>query len=344
MGEGGTVLYLDFELDAQEQRRRVTRLARGEELERVPDSFRYMSVLGYTSREAFRAALEECKEHAVKLLILDSLGPALQGDAEAARDIIGFYQRELEPFRASGVTVLIIDHQSRLQQGQSYQSKGAFGSVFKTNLARSVIQAEATDREENTLTVRLRQKKHNFGPLADPFEVELKFTEEMVTLEAKELEALDLAEEQTLTAPDRIKLALKAGPRYPEELAEDTGMPIKTVRNTLSRLRNAGKVESTGERERRSEQVRLTIPDPKSHTEVGTWDAEEGTLASSRESGGRDADPQTELAAQPEEDRGSGGSSGRPLSLEEDQKVRKLVGEGMAQHLARREVLGEWEV
>jgi len=27
VGEGGTVLYLDFELDAQEQRRRVMRLA-----------------------------------------------------------------------------------------------------------------------------------------------------------------------------------------------------------------------------------------------------------------------------------------------------------------------------
>jgi AAA domain len=86
VGEGGAVLYLDFELDAQEQRRRVMRLARGEGLERVPDSFRYMSVLGYPPREAFGAALKECKEHNVKLLILDSLGPALQGDAEAARD------------------------------------------------------------------------------------------------------------------------------------------------------------------------------------------------------------------------------------------------------------------
>jgi DNA-binding transcriptional ArsR family regulator len=300
-----------------------------------------MSVLGYPPREAFGAALKECKEYGVKLLILDSLGPALQGDAEAARDVIGFYQRVLEPFRAAGVTVLIIDHQARLQGGERYQSKGAFGSVFKTNLARSVIQAEATDREENTLTVRLRQKKHNFGPLADPFEVELKFTEEMVTLEAKEMEALDLAEEQTLTAPDRIKLALRAGPKYPEELAEDTGMPIKTVRNTLSKLRKAGVVEPTGEREGRSEQVRLTIPDPNPSIEVGTWDAEEGTLGG-RESGDGDADPPPEPAA--EEDRGSGGPRSRRLSAEEERRVRKLIREGMAPEWARREVLKEWEI
>jgi RecA-family ATPase len=132
--EGGEVLYCDFELDAAEQRRRVMQLARGEGLKRVPDTFRYMSALGYSLREAFDAALAECKEHGVKLLILDSLGPALEGDAEAARDVIGFFQKRLEPFRAAGVTVLVIDHQSHLRSGQRYQDKSAFGSVYKTNL------------------------------------------------------------------------------------------------------------------------------------------------------------------------------------------------------------------
>jgi len=113
-----------------------------------------MSALGHPAREAFTAALEACKEHGVELMVVDSLGPALQGDAEAARDVIGFFQKSIEPFRAEGIAILIIDHQSRLQAGQSYQSKGAFGSVFKTNLARSVIQAQATERGEGTLTVR----------------------------------------------------------------------------------------------------------------------------------------------------------------------------------------------
>jgi hypothetical protein len=267
LGMAGAVLYLDFELDATEQRRRVSRLAHGEGLERVPDSFRYMSALGYPLRETFRAALKECQEHGVKLLILDSLGPALQGDAEAARDVIGFYQRMLEPFRAAGVTVLVIDHQSRLQAGERYQAKSAFGSVFKTNLARSVIQVEPIFHEPDALTVRLRQKKHNFGSLATPFEVGLKFTEERVRLEANELDAIDLAEENTLNAAERVKLALKDGPKYPEELAEDTGIVLKTVRNTLSRLRKADEVEPTGQREGRSEQVRLVVPDPDPYIE-----------------------------------------------------------------------------
>ena len=97
--------------------------------------------------------------------------------------------------------MLVIDHQSRLQAGQSYQNKGAFGSVYKANLARSVIQVEATERGEGTLTVRLRQKKHNFGPLAEPFGVKLSFSEEAVTLEAVELKAAELAEEADTPLP-----------------------------------------------------------------------------------------------------------------------------------------------
>ncbi len=77
-----------------------------------------------------------------------------------------------------------------------------------------MIQAEATDRGEGTLTVRLRQKKYNFGPLAKPFGAKLTFSEESVSLEAVELGAAELAEEGTLTAPERVKIALSDGPAY----------------------------------------------------------------------------------------------------------------------------------
>ncbi len=164
----------------------------------------------------------------------------MQGDAEASRDVIGFFQGAMEPFRALGVAVLIIDHQSKLQAGQTYQHKGAFGSVFKSNLARSVLQVEATERGEGTLTARVRQKKHNFGPLAEPFGIKLDFSEESVTLEAVELGAAELAEEATLNAAERVKLALEAGSAYPWEIADITGIPLKIVKNTLTGLRKQG--------------------------------------------------------------------------------------------------------
>jgi hypothetical protein len=258
--ENCPVLYLDFELDAEEQARRADQLCRGYGLDTPPEGLLYMSALGHTAKDAFASAREACKEHGVGLMVVDSLGPALQGDAEAARDVIGFFQKYVEPFRAEGVAILIIDHQSRLQAGQSYQSKGAFGSVFKTNLARSVIQAQATERGEGTLTVRLRQKKHNFGPLAEPFGVKLSFSEEAVSLEAVELDASELAEEATLNATDRVMLALESGPAYPWEIAENTGLAIKTVKNALTGLRKQEIVEPTGEIVSRTERVRLSVP------------------------------------------------------------------------------------
>jgi DNA-binding transcriptional ArsR family regulator len=264
--EGGPVLYLDFELDAQEQNRRVKQLARAEGLSGPPDSLLYMGALGYKARAAFEAALESCKESGARLMILDSLGLALHGDAEAARDVIGFYQNVLEPFRAQGITVVIVDHQSKPQAGQRYQSKRAFGSVFKGNLARSVIQVEPRDRWENKLSLRMRQVKHNFGPLADPFGVELSFTEEVVTVERAELEPSAMAEEQTLNAEDRVVYALRDGPSYPGEVAEATGLAQSSVKVTLSKLRKAGKVEPTGMRGKfGAEQVRLSLASHKTN-------------------------------------------------------------------------------
>jgi hypothetical protein len=101
--ESCPVLYVDFELDAEEQSRRVRQLCRGQDLDTPPDNLFYMSALGHPAKEAFASALDACKEHEVGLMVVDSLGPALQGNAEAARDVIGFFQRSIEPFRVEGV-------------------------------------------------------------------------------------------------------------------------------------------------------------------------------------------------------------------------------------------------
>jgi RecA-family ATPase len=231
--EHGPALFVDFELEAEEQARRVWQLCRGIGLKEPPADLFYLSAVGHPTRDALRAALQACEEGGVTLVVVDSLGPALEGDAEAARDVIGFYRDEIDPFRALGAAVLIIDHQAKLQHGESYQRKGAFGSVYKANLARSVVQAEATERGEGTLSLRIRQKKHNFGPLADPFGVELSFSEELVSLRAVDLDPAQMAEEATLTAPERVKLALQDGPLYPSEIVEATGVQVKTVKRLV---------------------------------------------------------------------------------------------------------------
>ena len=254
------VLLADFELDADEQRHRAYQIARGVFLDKPPQDLLYVSGLGRPAGEVLKGCLEVCANEGIGLLIIDSLGIALQGDAESARDVIRFHHDYLDSFRAAGVTLLIVDHQGKTQAGERYQNKRSFGSVYKENLARSVIQVEPGERGEGLLTVKLRQTKNNFGPKAEPFGARLAFTEEKITVAAHELDATELAEEGTLNARDRVMLALRDAPRYPADIVEACVMPLGTVKNELTRLRKRGLVEYTGETDPRTQakEVRLT--------------------------------------------------------------------------------------
>jgi DNA-binding transcriptional ArsR family regulator len=261
MAVHGPVLYIDFELDADEQHRRVMQLAEGMQMD-VPEDLLYVCALGVRTQEAIDFALSMCKEHDVVLAVLDSLGPAMVGDMAAAKDVIEFHNHYIAPFKAIGVTPILVDHQARQQAGEGYQSKGAFGSAYKEHLSRSLIQVEAGDRsaEKGILNVRLRHKKTNFGALVEPFDVSLSFSDEMILATTRDLAPSERAQESTLNAADRVVAALEDGPAYPDELVEATGLVRGTVKNKITALKKAGRVETTGEIRSQMEQVRLVAP------------------------------------------------------------------------------------
>ena len=250
-------LYVDFELDEEEQSRRGLQLARGEGYEDSPDDLYYLCAAGRSTHEVLRAALSACENYGLEVVALDSVGIALEGDAESGRDVIGFF-RALDRFRAKGVSVLLVDHQSKLASGESYQGKTAYGSVYKGNLSRSRIQVEAKDRGEGTLSVVLRQNKANFGALASPFRVKLIFSQEQITMQREELGEEDLREERTLNSSDRVLLALRDGPTYPHDLVEATGAKLGSVKNALTGLRREGLIEDTGGQRGQAREVRLS--------------------------------------------------------------------------------------
>ena len=71
---------------------------------------------------------------------------------------------------------------------------------------------------------------------------------------------------------ERVKLALANGPAYPSEVAETTGVPLKTVKNALTGLRKQGVVEATGEKDGRADQVRLIVPTSQPCIDTGRRD------------------------------------------------------------------------
>jgi archaellum biogenesis ATPase FlaH len=233
----GDVLYLDSELDERGQHPRVREICKGLGI-LVPEQLHYISALGLDTATALERARAACKQLGITLLVIDSWGPFMQGDMESAKDVLRFYNEHLRPLVDLGVTVLIVDHQSRTQEGQNYQKKGAFGSVYKENLARSVLQIErvSEDRDQGTLQVRFRHRKSNFGPRLEPFDVTITFGADKITAKAGAIEEAEKASEETISSRDRVLAAVKNGPLTVKELVESTGLSTGTVRNKLSEL------------------------------------------------------------------------------------------------------------
>jgi len=238
------VLYLDFELDEDEQSRRAYQIASGMGYDSPPEGFFYISGAGYKSRDVFALALDVCKENNIGMVVVDSLGFALNGDAEASRDVLAFFREVEGSFRREGISLLNVDHQSK---GGNYQDKTIFGSVYKSNAVRSVFQVEPGDRGDGYINLTLRHKKVNFGPLLEPFGASVEFEDESVRFNRRELDAGERAGEKTLNASERVLNALRdCGAMYPEDIARVTGLELGTVKNKLTTLRRSGEVTNTG--------------------------------------------------------------------------------------------------
>jgi RecA-family ATPase len=200
-------LFVDFELDREEQGTRAQRIAKGMGIE-VPDDLHYLWASGFRFSEVFPLILEAVDELGVRAVELDSLGMALEGDALKGAVVIEFFRDRIDQLKRRGVSVLIVDHQSGLRPGESYQNKAQYGSVYKGYLSRSRLQLELDERNEVGTRVIVRQNKTNFGSPQVPFVVRTLFEEEKIVLSREALSEEDLREESVLNATDRVLLSL----------------------------------------------------------------------------------------------------------------------------------------
>jgi AAA domain len=279
----GYVLYLDFELDAEEQHRRVRDLCAGMGVE-IPKKLAYFSALGMTTEQAFKKARAFVKKYQAKAVIIDSMGLAMAGDMDRAKDVIAFHRQFTDPLRALGTTPFVVDHEGKLQAGENRKEKGPTRSAFKSWTTRSVLQfiLEEYDEANSALDIRVRQHKTNFKP-TKPFGVRFTFGEKEVSIETIDLPDTELIDEAYVPVKERIVAALKPGEATIRELATLTGAETGTIRNKLSELKNEERVIDAGYRGR---EKLYALPD------------EDSSLLSSsqkpyRESGDDDNEPQT---------------------------------------------------
>lgn len=246
----GYVLYLDFELDADEQHRRVRDLCAGMGVE-IPKKLAYFSALGMSTEQAFKKACAFVKKYHAKAVIIDSMGLAMSGDMDRAKDVIAFHRQYTDQLRALGTTPFVVDHEGKLQAGENRKEKGPTGSAFKSWTTRCVLQfiLEEYDEANSSLDIRVRQHKTNFKP-TKPFGVRFTFAEKKVAVEAIDLQDTELVDEAYVPVKDRIVAALKPGEATIRDLAELTGAEVGTIRNKISELKGEEVVTDAGYRGR----------------------------------------------------------------------------------------------
>lgn len=155
-------LYFDWELtDPEIFRHRCYRMSEASDpmLEPIVDSGRFYHV-HQNLFEFAETLFEEAQRYPSGLIVLDSLSAAVQGslnDERIAREVMLL----LSELARSGCAVLVIAHVAK-EDARAKAKVGPFGSRMYYNLARQVIEIEASgDEYQFTIT------KNNYAPRSD---------------------------------------------------------------------------------------------------------------------------------------------------------------------------------
>jgi hypothetical protein len=145
------------------------RIAEGLGMKSVPERLSY-----YSPEKSLYKLLPDLKgiieATSIRFLILDSLGAACV-DPDNVGDIVELFTK----LKNLGIATLILDHQSKLQYQDNYNTKTPYGSVYKYNLSRSVFQLSCVAREENRISLQLRHKKANFSGFTKELTFDINF-------------------------------------------------------------------------------------------------------------------------------------------------------------------------
>lgn len=209
-------LFLDYESDEAEFKKRLTLLERGFGLAPAPIMYRECELPLVEDIDHLEQIVAE---YHIGFLIIDSLGVA-SGNASLndAATATAFYSA----LRRLKVTSLIITHTTKEAETRRATP---FGSVYFNNLARSVFEVRRQQEEEsNEIAVALIHTKNNQGPLLPPQGFKIVFEPDGTLVKKIEVE----------TVPEFLeKLSLRA--RIAALLKEEGKAPVSDIAGALEK-------------------------------------------------------------------------------------------------------------
>ena len=229
----GNVLYLDWEADPEEHKRRMTRIAGGMGIPE-PQGIYYRPCTRPIHEEAEALAVQVIQLD-IGLIIVDSLAPACGGDPSLAADAI----RTMNALHQLGATRLAIGHVNRVDREKPAANQTTFGSIFWRNLTRSMWQLIASDEGGgDEARFALYQRKSN-NAKRDRWPIGLRYEFDgdsgPIRMAGDAIDALDgLAAGASIT--ERLRRALPGGARSLEELGDIVERTPEQVRWLLAKM------------------------------------------------------------------------------------------------------------
>lgn len=233
------VIVIDWESDSADWNDLFQLLRAGMGYE--PPPVHYMAGKGALPGMIHRVA-RQIDETGAGLIIVDSVGLATPSAREGT-DANESALRLFSALRSLGVTSLLIDHVSKSQVANNSAAMGPYGSVYKTNSARSVYELRAAaEDEDGSRVVVMHHRKANRTRRQDPVAIRITRDDAHIHLERTEMPATEPAiGRETEKGSDRVLAVLRAGPATRKQIAEMTGLKIGPIGVWLNR-ELAGKV------------------------------------------------------------------------------------------------------
>lgn len=229
----GNVLYLDWETDEAEVSERIAGIVMGMDSERTDGGF-YYRACDLRLVDDIEAIQRICVEHAIQLVVVDSVGLAC-GEVMEPSPVIEYFRA----LRTLHITTLSIDH---IRKNHESGKSSAFGSIYKMNLARSVWEIRSLPTQDHDdLIMGLYHKKVNHGTLQHAKGFKISIQEGFTKFFPQ-----DLAEVEQLAAGVDLKFRLRtlllSGSLSKQELFEKLnpdnekdGVKLDSIRKALER-------------------------------------------------------------------------------------------------------------
>jgi hypothetical protein len=229
-------LYLDYEDDKSSFHKRWSALQAGFGKGPLPILYKRMTATIADSVEQLKKLVISKN---IRLLIVDSLGPAARGNLNDPEPAIKYHAA----LRQLIITSLTLAHCSK---DQFTKKRTIFGSVFFTNLARSVWECKADqDTGENETVISLKHTKANLSRLHQPLGYRFNFSEKSISVTKVNLIDTGLSGELPLQI--RIKALLGRGPMPTKQISENLEANEHSVRTVLNRMAKKSTIIKVGE-------------------------------------------------------------------------------------------------